>query len=340
MDSVSEYSSSTEEEQFFYSLDPQTVLTSVERIGFRTTGKILPLNSFENRVYQVEIEATSREESVYDTQKIAKFYRLNRWSEEQIREEHEFLSLLSENGIPVVRPLLFPDGDTLQTITEHSIWFCVSPKVGGRHQPELPPEHSKKIGRILAQIHNIGSQVSTRSRKHLTAETYGDKNISYLCDSPFLPKESQTAYRSVVEPIVAYAKQRLTAHPQIRLHGDCHLGNVLWQDDQPIILDFDDMLYGPAVQDIWLVNPGRDEDSRKRQDLLLEGYDELRTFDYGELSLIELLRALRILHFQTWIAKRWQDPTFPKTFDYFGTPQYWRNEIAALQEISELLTTP
>lgn len=325
-------------DNFFYQLDPETVLRAVEKIGVRATGKSLALNSFENRVYQIEIEIPQEElNSPYDAYRVAKFYRPGRWTEEQIREEHELLLLLQEHGVPVVAPLPFPDGDTLQKIDDQSLWYCVYLKVGGRHQAELPETELKRVGRLLGQMHNLAQQIERRTRLYLSGEQYGMHNVDLLCDSQFLPEESKAAYRAVVEPLVQLATEQLKAAQTIRIHGDCHLGNVLWLDEHPFLLDFDDMVYGPAVQDLWLLNPGRDEDSKKRQEILLEGYEELRSFDPSELSLIELLRALRIIHFQAWIARRWEDPVFPKTFEHFGTAQYWREELGALQEISDVI---
>ncbi|MCB0331668.1 MAG: serine/threonine protein kinase [Bdellovibrionales bacterium] len=324
--------------EFFYELDPETVLRAIETLGVRATGRSMALNSFENRVYQVEIEIPEELKlSAYDSYRVGKFYRPGRWSEEQIREEHEFLLLLAEHEVPVVAPLTFPNGDTLQMLPDHPIRFCVYPKVGGRHRSELPDTELRTLGRLLAQVHNLGAQIQGRSRVSLSAKSYGTENVELLCESRFLPEESKLAYRSVVEPIIKHTEAKLQQVQQLRIHGDFHLGNVLWLETMPFILDFDDMLFGPAVQDLWLVNPGRDEDSKKRQEILLEGYQELRAFNPSEISLVEPLRALRILHFQGWIAKRWEDPAFPRTFEQFGTPQYWREELAALQEISDLL---
>lgn len=329
---------SSVQEDHFYNLNPAVVLEAVEQIGVRATGKTLALNSYENRVYQVEIELpTQPSESVYDTYRVAKFYRPNRWNEAQIREEHSLLKLLEENQIPVIAPIPFEDGDTLRQFPESGLFFCIYKKYGGRHRAELPEHQLRTIGRLLARTHNIAQQIEPRTRATLNADTYGTRNVELLLESHFIPEESKIAFRSVVEPIIAVAQKRLEECSLIRLHGDCHLGNVLWQDDNPLLLDFDDMVYGPAIQDLWLLNPGRDEESHKRQDTLIEAYSELREFHHHEMGLIEPLRALRIIHFEGWIARRWNDPIFQRTFEQFGTPLYWREELAALYEISDLL---
>jgi Ser/Thr protein kinase RdoA (MazF antagonist) len=326
------------DEDQFYNLGPADILDAVEQIGVRATGKTLALNSYENRVYQVEIELPAETiTSTYDTYRVIKFYRPKRWSEEQIREEHALLDLLRENDIPVIAPLPFDDGDSLRQLAHSGLFFCIYKKFGGRHRAELPDSELKTVGRLLARTHNIAQQIPTRTRLTLNAETYGRANMELLLDSPFIPEESKGSYRNVVEPILQIASQRLQAATSIRIHGDCHLGNVLWQDESPFLLDFDDMVYGPAVQDIWLLNPGRDEASQERQDKVIEAYCELRDFPHQEVSLIEPLRALRIIHFEGWIARRWNDPIFQRTFEHFGTPLYWREELAALYEISDLL---
>lgn len=325
-------------EEQFYNLHPADILDAVEQIGVRATGKTLALNSYENRVYQVEIELSPEEvTSAYDAYRVVKFYRPGRWNEEQIREEHALLHLLSENDIPVIAPLSFDDGDSLRQLPDSGLFFCIYKKFGGRHRAELPDSELKTVGRLLARTHNIAQQIATRTRLTLNTESYGTSNMELLLESPFIPEESKVSYRNVVEPILQVASQRLQASTLIRIHGDCHLGNVLWQEEQPFLLDFDDMVYGPSVQDIWLLNPGRDEASQERQEKVIEAYCKLRDFPYQEVSLIEPLRALRIIHFEGWIARRWSDPIFQRTFEHFGTPIYWREELAALYEISDLL---
>ncbi|MCB0321084.1 MAG: serine/threonine protein kinase, partial [Bdellovibrionales bacterium] len=216
-------------------------------------------------------------------------------------------------------------------------FFCVTDKVGGRHSTELAPPQQRTLGRLLARVHNIGTSIAATQRLRLTPQTYGWDNVAYLLNSPLLPDHTRIAYQSVVEPLLRIADASFQQTSLIRLHGDCHLGNVLWNEELPTLLDFDDMLFGPSVQDIWLVNPGRDDASRKRQEELLEGYNELRNFNMEELRLIEILRALRIIHFEAWIAKRWEDPSFQRTFPHFGSNTYWREELAALTEVGELL---
>lgn len=326
------------ETQFFYSLHFEDVLRAVEQLGCRATGRVMPLNSLENRVFQVEIEVDENKiSSDYDRYRIAKFYRPGRWTEAQILEEHTLLQSLEAQEISVAAPLKFSDGSTLQILDEQNIHFCISSKIGGRHKSELPLQEQKVIGRTLARLHNISSTNNKTARPSLTPVTYGEENIDFICNSEYLPASSHHSYKSVAAPIIARAKIKYENLPLFRIHGDFHLGNVLWNNEQPTLLDFDDMVLGPAIQDLWLLNPGRDEASIERREALIDGYQELRTFSESELELVELLRALRIIHFQAWIGRRWKDPAFQRTFPEYGTPKYWRGELAALTEICEIV---
>jgi Ser/Thr protein kinase RdoA (MazF antagonist) len=304
--------SSEQLKESFFSLSPVEVLDSVELIGVRCTGRAMALNSMENRVYQVEIEVDEEEiESEYDRSLVAKFYRPGRWSQEQIQAEHDFLRVLTERDVSVVAPLEFPDSSTLKQ-TEDGIWFSVFPRVGGRCLDELSNDQLALLGRTIARLHLAGASVPHDTRLVLDIETYGTKNLEYLLESDTLPADYRDTYQSVV-------------------------GNILWQGEQCRVVDFDDTLRGPCVQDIWLIVPGRDEDAKRRRELLLTGYEQMRQFDHESLRLIEPLRALRMIHFSAWIARRWEDPAFQRVFTNFGSNEYWREQFMALDECLRLM---
>lgn len=322
------------EKGFFFELTPDQVLEAVEFSGLRCTGRCIALNSFENRVYDVELETdeVSPFKHLAINRKVVKFYRPGRWSPEQILEEHEFLSDLSEAEIPVVAPVLFPNGKTLQQMPKSGIWYAMFPKYGGRAPDEFNDEQLLRVGRLLGRIHGVGSKKKTKHRLSLTPETYGYSNLKYLLDHQWIPLEFRKRYQTAVEKICEISSPWFQAQLNQRIHGDCHLGNLLWNSEGPFFLDFDDMVVGPEVQDVWLLVAGRDPESIRQRGVLLEGYQEFRSFDRSSLRLIEPLRALRYVNYTTWIAKRWDDPAFPKAFPQFDTHQYWSTEVEDLEE--------
>jgi Ser/Thr protein kinase RdoA (MazF antagonist) len=261
---------------------------------------------------------------------VAKFYRPGRWTEEQIQEEHRFLFDLIEAEIPAIAPTPFPDGRTLHE--KGGIYYAIFPKVGGRAPDEFSDEQLLRIGRLLGRVHNVGAAHEAKHRLEITPETYGIANLEYLLSRSLVPLEYQRRYESVVRAICSRIGPWFEGIRKHRLHGDCHPGNLLWNQQGPFFLDFDDMLVGPAAQDLWLLIPGRDEEARRQRDLLLQGYEELRSFDRTTLRLIEGLRALRFVHYTTWVARRWDDPAFPIAFPEFGTHQYWEDETLDLEE--------
>lgn len=331
--------------RFFFELTPDRVLDAVESSGLRCSGRCMALNSFENRVYDVELEIEgepgSETTSVQpDTvsasarvarRRVAKFYRPGRWTSEQVLEEHQFLSDLVKAEIPAIAPAVFPDGRTLHQ-TPQGIWYAIFPKVGGRAPDELSDDQLRRIGRLLGRIHNVGAAKSAQHRILLSPNTYGRANLEFLISGNWIPLEFQSRYRNVVERICEISEPLFNSTPSHRIHGDCHLGNLLWNPQGPFFLDFDDMVRGPAVQDLWLVVPGRDLEARRQREVLLEGYEEMRLFDRTTLRLIEPLRALRFIHYAAWIARRWQDPAFPAAFPQFGTHRYWQDETEDLEE--------
>ncbi len=315
--------------QFFYTLTPERVLEAVEASGIQCTGRCLALGSFENRVYDVEIETEdgSRPRHPTQYQRVVKFYRPGRWSEAQILEEHEFLADLAKAEIPVIAPLEFPDGGTIRK-TPEGIIYSIFPKRGGRSPDELDAEQLVRTGRLLARIHQIGAAKKAQHRIHLTPETYGTANLQYLLKNNVIPEEFRSRYERAVRGIVDHVTPWFKETKSQRVHGDCHRGNLLFGTEGAFFLDFDDMVVAPPVQDLWLILPSRE---RQKLELLLEGYEEIGDFDRSTLRLIEPLRALRFVHYTGWVARRWEDPAFPKAFPQFGSPRYWSDETEDLE---------
>ncbi len=326
-------------QESFFSLTPETVLQAVESTGLLCTGRCMALNSFENRVYDVELEVEpdSSPKHISSKHRIVKFYRPGRWTAEQIGEEHEFLMDLLTAEIPVIAPLNFPDGSTIHK-TPAGIFYSIFNKIGGRAPDELSDDQLIRVGRLLGRIHSIGASKKANTRVHLKPETYGEANLKFLLDGTWLPSNLKDRFVTLVNSICQLVRPWFSEHSVQRIHGDCHLGNLLWNQSGPFFLDFDDMVVGPPVQDIWLLVPGRDDTSIRQRETLLEGYEEMRHFDRRSIRLIEALRALRFIHYATWIAKRWNDPAFPHAFPHFGTQQYWLDEVNDLEEQYRLLS--
>ena len=316
----------------YQSLTPDTVLDAVESVGYRCDGRLLALNSYENRVYQVGLEEGAP--------LVAKFYRPRRWSDEAIAEEHDFTRQLQELEIPVVAPLAV-DGGTLFHFD--GFRFALYPKRPGR-APELDdPDTLRWMGRFIGRIHALGAVEPFRHRPALTVESFGDESLAFLLENGFIPPDLEPAYRSVAEDVlrrVRAAYGRAGKVKLIRLHGDCHPGNVLWSEAGPHFVDFDDCRMGPALQDMWMLLSG-DRASMTGQLLdFLEGYEEFCDFDPAELHLLEALRTLRLLHYSAWLARRWDDPAFPAHFPWFNTQRYWQDQVLALREQAALLDEP
>ncbi len=315
--------------KFFFELTPDRVLDAVETAGILCTGRCQPLNSFENRVYDVEIETQSSEKpaSPSANHRVVKFYRPGRWSREQILDEHTFLSDLVAAEIPVAAPLAFQDGSTLRTL-ESGIHYCLFPKIGGRAPDELDDEKLRRIGRLLARIHLVGRKGVAAHRITLTPQTYGIANLEYLLEKELIPAEFRERYENAARGICEITTPWFNAVNTQRVHGDCHLGNLLFGSNGAFFVDFDDMVNAPPVQDLWLLLPNRD---RQKLEVLLEGYEEIGDFDRSTLRLIEPLRALRFIHYTGWVARRWDDPAFPQAFPHFGSYRYWNDETEDLE---------
>ncbi len=308
----------------FANLSPDLILDAIDHLGLPTDGHLLALNSYENRVYQVGIEDVPPV--------IAKFYRPGRWSDEAIGEEHSFTEELAALEIPVVAPMAL-NGRTLHEFGGYRI--SLSPRRGGR-TPELDdPRVLEQMGRFIARIHCYGAVKPFQYRPVLDIQSFGDEPARYLLDSDWIPAELCPAYHSVLEHALEAVRacyERAGDVEAIRLHGDCHRGNMLWTDAGPHFVDFDDARMGPAVQDLWMLLSGdRAEMSSQLADVLC-GYEDFRELDNRELHLVEALRTLRIIHHSAWLARRWDDPAFPLAFPWFDSQQYWQNQILQLRE--------
>ena len=305
-------------------LSPDRILDAVESISLVTDGRLLALNSYENRVYQVGIEA--------DQPLIAKFYRPGRWSDSAILEEHAFTLELAEREIPAVPPLVIGG----QTLHRHGSYrFSLSPRRGGR-TPELDrPQVLTWLGRFLGRIHALGETLPFRHRPRLDLASFGEEPRAYLLAAGWLPPELHDTYASVSAQALDAVRDLFDQAGdirQIRLHGDCHPGNLLWTDAGPHFVDFDDCRMGPAVQDLWMLLCGNRQEMAVQLDQVLTGYQDFRDFDYRELRLIEALRTLRLMHYSAWLARRWEDPAFPLAFPWFNRPRYWEERILELRE--------
>ncbi len=327
--------------QLFYGLTPEKILDALESaLEVRCTGRAFAHNSMENRVYELEIDVDPEKcSSPYDQQKIVKFYRPGRWSEEQILEEHSYLLALEEHEIPVVAPLHLTGGKTLLVHPHLKLFFAVFPKVGGRSPFELDNEQIDRVGRLLARMHNVGATMNCQSRVKISPQTYGHNNLSTLLQGEYIPSDLVEDYRRLVEQICEQIDPLFKSVEQIQIHGDCHLGNLLWNDQGPFWVDFDDSVLGPPIQDLWLMILGRDEFHREQLYRLIRSYEMMREFDWETLNLIEPLRALRMIHFSGWIAKRSEDPAFIRAFPEFGKRQYWQQQIHDLRDQSEVIRT-
>lgn len=318
--------------QPFFELTPDTVLDAVESLGYLSDGRIMALNSYENRVYQVGIEEK--------TPLIAKFYRPQRWSNEQIIEEHQFMYELVEQELSVVAPMKNEVDESLFTFKDFR--FSLFERRGGR-APELDdPEHQFQLGRTIGRIHQISQVRPFIHRPALDIQSYGVDSATFISQA-FIPKSLKNAYDSLTSDLlreIDAAFKRAGAVKQIRVHGDCHAGNILWRDNTPHFVDFDDARMAPAIQDLWMFLTGDRQQQQLQIGEVIEGYNEFSDFNPRELHLIEALRTLRMMHYAAWIARRWDDPAFPHNFSWFNTERYWGEHLLQLREQFSALQEP
>jgi Ser/Thr protein kinase RdoA (MazF antagonist) len=307
----------------FATLTPDLVLDAVESIGHLSDARVLALNSYENRVYQVGIE---------DSQPlIAKFYRPDRWSDAAIREEHSFSFELAECEVPVVAPLQ-QDGESL---FEHAGFrFALFPRRGGRAPEPGNLDQLYSLGQLLGRLHAVGASRPFAHRETLAVDNFGHASLTTLLEGDFVPRSLLPAYESVARDLLKRLDELFgrVRYTPTRLHGDCHPGNLLHRDDAFHIVDLDDCRMGPAVQDLWMMLAGDRQERLGQLSELIDGYQEFHDFDSRELPLIEGLRALRLMHHSAWIARRWDDPAFPLAFPWFANERYWGDQILALRE--------
>ena len=316
----------------FDHLLPETIFESVEAQGFRPTGVLFPLNSYENRVYEIGLED---HEPV-----VAKYYRPGRWSREAIADEHRFLAALTEAEVPVVPPLTLtrhlPGVATLSQTD--SICYALYPKFRGKEHDETTNDDRRWLGRTLGRLHNVGAGCRAEHRLPLNPQTYGYSSLEFLLDRPFLPadlKQNVEAHLrkalALVEPCFAGP---LETFP---LHGDCHPGNILWNKDGPHLVDFDDMVIAPPVQDLWMLFHGTEEERREQREVFFEGYETFRKFDRATLVLAEPLRTLRMIRYAAWIGQRYEEPIFRRAFPYYEERRYWEEFLLGIKEQISLL---
>jgi Ser/Thr protein kinase RdoA (MazF antagonist) len=313
-------------------LTPDRVLDALDSVGIRGDGRLLALNSFENRVYQVWRDDAPPV--------VVKFYRPARWSDAQILEEHALLAALVLQEVPAV-PALAPGGSTLNAF--EGFRFAVFDRCGGR-APELDRRDTLvRIGRYVARIHAVGAAEPFLARPALTIDSFGVESRDFLLASGFVPADLAATWRGVVDHALDAVRRcfrRAGDVATLRLHGDCHGGNVLWTDAGPHFVDFDDARTGPAVQDLWMLLAGERAEMESRLAAVLEGYEDFRDFDRRELHLVEALRTLRLVHYSAWLARRWDDPAFPAAFPWFNTQRYWQDRILELREQIALMDEP
>ena len=326
-------------------LTPDVVLDALASVGLAGDGRLMALSSYENRVYQVHLESPVGSDELAGDIVVVKFYRPDRWSDAQIIEEHEFSAELMAAEIPVVGALLL-NGSTLNHFQGFS--FSVSPSRGGR-RPELENlDVLEWIGRFLARIHTVGGARPFAHRPALNLQTFGYDSRDILLAGGYLPLDMESRWRAAFDEAMQVAQgvfDSAGAVGQIRLHGDCHPGNILWTPEGlplagPHFVDLDDARSGPAVQDLWMLLSGEREQQTRQLGALVDGYDEFGEFDRRELALIEPLRTLRLVHYSAWLAQRWHDPIFPINFPWFGSSDYWKGQVDMLVEQTEAMQAP
>ncbi|MDO6453135.1 serine/threonine protein kinase [Neptunomonas phycophila] len=322
----------SDNKQPFYELKPDTVIDAVESIGYLSDGRIMALNSYENRVYQVGLDESEP--------LIAKFYRPQRWTDEQIGEEHRFMAQLVEQDLSVVAPIKSDTGQTLFSYDDYR--FSLFVRKGGR-APELEdPEHLFQLGNTLGRIHLAGQAEPFKHRPTLDIQSYGIDSTDFI-SRELIPVSLKAAYDSLTSDLlreIDAAFKRAGDVVYQRVHGDCHGGNILWRDDMPHFVDFDDARMAPAIQDLWMLLTGDRHQQELQLGEVIDGYNEFASFNPRELHLVEALRTLRMMNYAAWIGRRWEDPAFPMSFPWFNTERYWGEHLLELKEQFAKLQEP
>lgn len=317
--------------QFFYELTPDRVLDSVEELGYSTTGRCLFLNSMENRVVEVEIEDDLGERKSF----VLKYYRPGRWNRAEILDEHQFMLDLKNDEVGAIYPIEH-DGETLFELAPEGIFFAIFPKMGGRHLEVDVPDSLERFGSAIARLHQSGLSKKAKHRQTLSVENFALQVKDFILEGRYLPENLKSPYEQIVTQIAELARERLKDLPTQRVHGDCHSGNILFRD-HIVFVDFDDMLNGPKVQDLWMVLTGDRDEQLRARDRVAEGYEIFLPFPYEQERAIEALRTLRMIHYNGWIAKRFDDPSFQQNFPYFLDESFWQTHIYDLYHQAELI---
>lgn len=319
------------ETKHFHDLTPEYVLNALDGWGPRLSGRIMALNSLENRVYDIELAGNIEVDKGFAKQNVVlKFYRPNRWSHEQIQEEHNFLLSLKEFEVPVAAPIEF-DGKTLHQHLETNLYFAVFPKVMGRLKDEYNKEETEQAGRLIGRIHNIGSMSNFHHRPILSPETYVQSGREILSTSTLTEFASFNNYLLLIDQVYPLLKSQFQHIDFQRLHGDFHRGNVVWTSAGPVAVDFDDCVSGPVEQDLWLLFPGGDPEAIEQKDRFLAAYREMTRKVHLKMNLTETLRTMRMIHFNAWISKRWEDYSFQRIFPQFISANYWDQQLIDLR---------
>lgn len=312
----------------FAQLGPDLILDAIEAKGLLVESGLLALNSYENRVYQFLCDDKQRY--------VVKFYRPQRWTEQQIQEEHDFSWELQDHEIPVVAPMKI-NGQTLHS--HQGFYFAIFPSVGGRQFEVDNLDQLEWMGRFIGRIHQVAKGKPFKVRPTFSVQEHLLDSVATLQQTQLIPTSLHTAFFTILQQVVDLAAQRYLPKACIRLHGDCHPGNILWRDG-PTFVDLDDCRTGPAIQDLWMMLSGDNQHQRLQMDTLVEAYEEFCEFDKAELALIEPLRAMRMVHYMAWLSRRWQDPAFPQAFPWFADAKYWEQQILALKEQYSALHEP
>jgi Ser/Thr protein kinase RdoA (MazF antagonist) len=305
----------------FTSLSPDLILDGIESTGLQVDSGLLALNSYENRVYQFHDEDKVKY--------VTKFYRPHRWSKAQIQEEHDFAFELAEEELPIVAPLKL-SGESL--FEYQGYYFSLYPCKGGRIFEVDNLEHLEWMGRFIGRIHAVAGKSAFKTRPTYSKEESLIQAREIIKESKFVPQYIENAFYTILDQVIDLACQQYQPQDEIRLHGDCHAGNILWTDDGPHFVDLDDCRMGPAIQDLWMMLSGDRQQQTLQLDTLLMGYEEFYEFDSKQFALIESLRTMRVVNYMAWLCKRWQDPAFPHNFPWFNTEKYWEEQILMLKE--------
>jgi len=313
----------------FTSLSPDLILDGLESAGFMVDSGLLALNSYENRVYQFHDEQGKKF--------VTKFYRPQRWSDEQIQEEHDFALEIATEELPLVAPLVI-DGQSL--FEYKGFKFCIYPCRGGRIFEVDNLDQLEWMGRFIGRIHAVSSKKSFASRPRFNTNEMLFTARDVINESGFVPPSLNTSFFTILDQVIEVATDQFKPVNEIRLHGDCHAGNILWTDDGPHFVDLDDCRTGPAIQDLWMMLSGDRQQQLLQLDTLLMGYEEFFTFETNQLVLIESLRTMRVVNYMAWLCKRWKDPAFPRNFPWFDSEKYWEQQILMLKEQMSALQQP